>query len=70
MLGIKGLFLEPLIDVVVETSKSEYNELEEKYDYIVKSLVVGEQNFNQTIEQGLNILEGYIEKLLQKNQKI
>ncbi|ONI44460.1 alanine--tRNA ligase, partial [Epulopiscium sp. SCG-B10WGA-EpuloA2] len=70
MLGIKGLFLEPLIDVVVETSKSEYNELEEKYDYIVKSLVVEEQNFNQTIEQGLNILEGYIEKLLQKNQKI
>ncbi|OON92362.1 MAG: alanine--tRNA ligase, partial [Epulopiscium sp. Nele67-Bin002] len=70
MLGIEGLFLEPLIRTVVEHSKSEYNELEEKYDYIVKSLTVEEQNFNQTIEQGLNILDGYIAQLEKGSSKV
>ncbi|OOB78720.1 MAG: alanine--tRNA ligase [Epulopiscium sp. Nuni2H_MBin003] len=70
MLGIAGAFLEPLIKTVIENSKNEYTELAEKEDYILKSLSVEESNFNQTIEQGLNILESYITTLEQTGEKM
>ncbi|ONI39175.1 alanine--tRNA ligase [Candidatus Epulonipiscium fishelsonii] len=70
LLGIKGLFLEPLIKTVVENSKHEYSELQEKFEYIIKALTVEEKNFNLTIEQGLNILEEYISDLQKENKTI
>ncbi|MGL6173297.1 MAG: alanine--tRNA ligase [Cellulosilyticaceae bacterium] len=70
LLGIEGLFLQPLIETVVENSKHEYTELAEKYDYILKSLSVEEKNFNETIEQGLGILKGYIDELEAKGEKV
>ncbi|MGL4738546.1 MAG: alanine--tRNA ligase [Cellulosilyticaceae bacterium] len=63
LLGIKGLFLKDLVKTVVENSKSEYTELADKYDYILKLFTVEEENFNKTIEQGLTILKDYIETL-------
>lgn len=60
LLGINGLFLKDIVKTVVDNSKGEYNELEEKYDYIVKLLTTEEKNFNETIDRGLNILGGYI----------
>lgn len=63
LLGINGLFLKDLVKTVVECSKGEYNELEEKYDYIVKLLTNEEKNFNETIDRGLNILNGYIDEM-------
>ena len=68
LLGIKGLFLKELVATVVENSKCEYNELEEKFDYISKLLTNEEKNFNETIDRGLTILEGYIDEL-QKSGK-
>ena len=38
LLGINGLFLKDIVKTVVDNSKCEYTELEEKYDYIVKLL--------------------------------
>lgn len=70
LLGIKGLFLEPLIKTVVDNSKHEYTELEAKYDYIIKSLTVEEKNFNETIEQGLGILKTYTDELEAKGEKV
>ncbi len=63
LLGINGLFLKDLVKTVVECNKCEYNELEEKYDYIVKVLTTEEQNFNSTIDRGMKILDDYIEKM-------
>lgn len=70
LLGIQGLFLKELVKTVVDNSKHEYTELEDKFDYIVKLLTVEEENFNKTIEQGLNILNGYIEELEEKGEKV
>ncbi len=70
LLGIKGLFLKELVKTVVENSKHEYNELEDKFEYIVKLLTVEEENFNKTIEQGLNILKTYTDELEAKNEKV
>ncbi|MGL5675898.1 MAG: alanine--tRNA ligase [Cellulosilyticaceae bacterium] len=69
LLGIKGLFLQKIVETVVANSKHEYTELEDKYDYIVKLLTVEEENFNKTIEQGLNILKNHIEALEAKGEK-
>lgn len=63
LLGINGLFLKDLVKTVVDCNKCEYNELEEKYDYIVKVLTTEEQNFNKTIDRGMKILEEYIENM-------
>lgn len=70
LLGINGLFLKDLVKTVVECNKCEYNELEEKYDYIVKVLTTEEQNFNSTIDRGMKILEEYIEKMQSEGKTV
>lgn len=69
LLGIEGLFLKDLVKTVVDNSKGEYNELEEKFDYIVKLITNEEKNFNETIDRGMNILNGYIEKMQKSGEK-
>ncbi len=60
LLGINGLFLKDIVKTVVDCNKCEYNELEEKYDYIVKVLTNEEMNFNRTIDRGMKLLEDLI----------
>ncbi len=57
ILGIEGLFLGELANVVIETSKDGYPELEEKKEMILKVISEEENKFNKTIDQGLTILE-------------
>ena len=63
LLGIEGMFLSELVKTVVENSKGEYSELEEKFDYIEKLLTNEEKSFNETIDRGMNILNGFIDDL-------
>lgn len=70
LLGIEGLFLKDLVKTVVDCSKCEYGELEEKYDYIVKLLTNEEKNFNDTIDRGLVMLNGYIDELAASGEKV
>lgn len=69
LLGINEPFVSKIVKVVVETSKCEYEELEEKYDYIVKLLVNEEKNFNATIDRGMTILDDYIKILEDSGEK-
>lgn len=68
LLGINGLFLKDIVKTVVDCNKCEYDELEEKYDYIVKVLSTEEENFNRTIDRGMKILDDYIDQM-QKDGK-
>lgn len=70
LLGIHGLFLKEIVKTVVDNSKHEYTELEDKYEYIVKLLTVEEENFNETIDKGLAILKGHVEALEKSHQTI
>lgn len=70
LLGIEGLFLKDLVKTVVDNSKHEYTELEDKYEYIVKLLSVEEKNFNETIDRGLNILKDYVEAMKAKGETV
>lgn len=68
LLGIKEMFLVDLCKTVVQHSKHEYTELEDKYEYITKILAVEEERFNETIDLGLQILKSHMEKLKNNNQ--
>jgi len=70
LLGIKGKFLSKLAKVVIETSKDAYPELGEKEVYILKIVSVEEERFDETIDQGLHILKGYMEDLKESGDKI
>ncbi|MBF7095775.1 alanine--tRNA ligase [Alkalibacter mobilis] len=70
LLGIEGIFLSQLSKEVEKMSGEAYPELTEKKDYIAKIIRIEEEKFQETIDQGLMILEEEIEKMKQSNQKI
>lgn len=57
LLGIKEPFLYKVADSVIEENKCAYPELEEKRDYIKKSILREEENFAKTIDAGTDVLE-------------
>ena len=63
LLGIKGLFLKEVVDAVVENYGGNYPVLVENKDYITKIITLEEERFNETIDSGMNILNGYIKEL-------
>ena len=65
LLGIQNKFLADLATTVIEGSKDGYPELEEKNDFILEVITREEDNFYNTIDQGLSILEA-MEKELEK----
>ena len=68
LLGIKGAFLSKLSDRVIEVSGEAYPELVEKRDYIHKVIQVEEENFEQTIDKGEEIIEAYLSSLMKKGE--
>ena len=69
LLGIKGAFLAELSKTVIDVSKDAYPELAEKQEHIFATLNTEEENFNKTIDQGLSILNGYVEDMKAKGEK-
>ncbi|PAB60923.1 alanine--tRNA ligase [Anaeromicrobium sediminis] len=70
LLGIKGAFLNGLVDKVIEVSKVAYGQLEERKDYIKKVISIEEERFQETIDQGSEILKEYIEELRKEENKV
>ncbi len=63
LLGIEKQFLTELVDKVIQISKDAYPELLEKREYIKKVLEIEEKRFQQTIDSGIEILNGHIEAM-------
>mgnify|MGYP001402997256 FL=1 len=63
LLGIQGKFLKDLAQIVIESSKDGYPELKEKEAYILKVLTTEEERFAETIDQGIAILNEYLDEL-------
>jgi alanyl-tRNA synthetase len=70
LLGIKETFLYQIVDTVIAENAKAYSELAEKADYIKKVVLKEEESFDKTIDQGLEILNEYIEKVKAKDYKI
>ncbi|SHI58202.1 alanine--tRNA ligase [Pseudobutyrivibrio xylanivorans] len=68
-LGIKGTFMAKLSETVINECKDGYPELWEKREFIFKTLTAEEEQFNKTIDKGLEILAGMEEKLVAAGSK-
>ena len=62
-LGIKGSFLSDLADRVIDMSGEAYPEIRVKQDYIKKMIAAEEEKFEATIDQGNDIISGYVAEL-------
>ncbi len=62
LLGIPGIFIDRLSAVVVETLGGVYPELKEHHRLITGVITAEEERFQQTLEQGLELLRGVIEE--------
>ena len=69
LLNIEGAFLCEAAQTVIEESKNAYPELIEKRDYIMKVIRIEEENFDRTINQGLELLNGYLADIEQQQKK-
>ncbi len=63
MLGIEGSFLAALSEKVVDVSGKAYPQLEEQRVFIRKVIAAEETKFAATIDQGMKIIEDYIEEM-------
>ncbi|AKL95239.1 alanyl-tRNA synthetase AlaS [Clostridium aceticum] len=63
ILGVQKSFLYQLVDAVIKMYGEMYTELQEKEDYIKRVIQVEEERFQETIDQGLDILNEYIKNL-------
>ncbi len=70
LLGIKEDFLYKLFDRVKEVSGEAYPELVEKESYVKKVIKIEEEKFNETLDQGVEILNSYIHELNKENKKV
>lgn len=69
LLNIDGGFLPRLAKTVIEGAKDGYPELEEKKDFILKVIAKEEEQFSNTIDQGLSILSDMITKMEAAKEK-
>ena len=70
LLGINGMFLRGLCEIVIAQNEGAYPELKTKYDYILKVMTLEEERFNATIDAGLGILNGLIADAKEKGEKV
>ena len=70
LLGIEGEFLSEIVKKVIETYKSEYDELKEKEDQIIDVIIEEEERFQKTIDQGLDRLYSLIDEMKENNEKV
>lgn len=69
LLNINRQFLYEVADTVINCSMSEYNELDEKREYIKNIIKKEEERFDATIDNGLIVLNGYIEDAKKNGRK-
>lgn len=62
-LGANEPFFSELVDGVIAVMGDAYPELVSKRDFIVKTLLIEEQQFARTLHNGMKILQAYIEKM-------
>jgi alanyl-tRNA synthetase len=70
LLGIEKAFLSSMVEVLINSWKVEYPDLKTREDQIKKIIKAEEEKFQETIHQGLSILEQYIEEMKSKDETV
>ena len=68
LLGIKAV-LSQLAKTVINEFHTAYPELKEREEYIIKIIDIEEERFNETVDQGLDYLNGYIDEMVRSGQR-
>lgn len=63
LLGIEGSFMTDAATLVVDQMSNAYPELKERHDYIRQVVGLEERKFQETLAQGMEILDSYIEDM-------
>jgi len=70
LLGIEDIFLYNLSSKVIDIWKDEYDEIERNGEQIKKVIKSEEEKFRETIDQGIHILEEYVEEMKANNETV
>ena len=72
MLGIKDKFLEGAVDAVCDiyADASDFEALGQKKEYIKKVIALEEDRFSATLEQGIELLDGYMAETKAAGSKV
>ncbi|SHH60910.1 alanine--tRNA ligase [Sporanaerobacter acetigenes] len=70
LLGIEDIFLYNLSSKVIDIWKDQYNEIEKNEEQIKKVIKSEEEKFRETIDQGIHILEEYVEEMKANNKTV
>ncbi len=70
LLGINEKFMNMIADDVIDMYKCAYPELDERKEYIKNIINIEEERFAKTLDNGLKILDGYIDELKKENSNI
>lgn len=63
LLGITDPFLYKVCETVIQENASAYPELMQNKDYIIKVIQVEEDRFARTIDQGMNMLHDFLDRI-------
>jgi alanyl-tRNA synthetase len=63
-------FLYKLIDILVDTMGDVFQEIVEKKDYVKKIIKTEEENFNKTLDRGIDLFEEIVLRMEKKKTKI
>ncbi len=66
ILGVNEPFLYKVCSTVIKENEGAYPELREKEEFITKLIKVEEENFNKTVEQGMNLLKNIMDSADEK----
>jgi alanyl-tRNA synthetase len=67
-LNLKEPFLYLLVDILVETMSNIFPEIKEKQEFIKKIIKIEEENFNRTLDRGIELFDNIVKELKQTNQ--
>lgn len=70
LLGIDNSFLSDIVDVVINSWKVQYSELSEREEQIKKVIKSEESKFQETIDQGISILNNYIDEMVNSGVRV
>lgn len=70
LLGIEGEFLYKLSEIIIDNWGEYYPNLVDKKVQIKKVIQVEEQKFQETIDQGMNILKEFLQDMSKKGEKV
>ena len=70
LLGVEKSFLTEVVAVVIDSWSIEYKELKEKEEQIKRIIRAEEEKFQETIDQGIAILDSYIDEMNERNETV